>query len=517
MSTNLLTLAKRGDSSSGCGLVLLVHAPLGTDPVLATYPDGTSLTLSDHPLVTNLQKVANFGAAVLAMIDRPDEPTYLLAIAPHHGAAVQITPLGKLDMSAPETLAYLIRQGRERHPGLSLVLSLQGHGAGYTPELDASQITFANATADGVRWELADGLLVPRRPDGSPVIADGSPILPIATPTSANDHPVLSTWAIGAGLAAASGDQRCDRIAVVHFNNCFNMSAELLHTVAAHADFAVGYCNYNFFTAGEAYPRVFQNLQAAGEAPAEQVARWFAETNRDLLAAKGNHPTVGGVIALSRMHEITERLDDLADALLAALRTSPNRADEVAKIKKAIVAAQQYDTQAGFVLEAPDQLTDLCSFAARLQEHDFGPYGVKAAAAALQGALKGIKAYGSADAPWVDPGVQWDFSEETLAMNILLPDPLLDGVWDWRSPYYLDVNPDPNKPPVQPHIIDFLKVTDWVDFIIEYHKGVPFKGLLPATIPPYPVFNARYDPRGCGDTKPQGGCRYGRVPRISKD
>jgi hypothetical protein len=79
-------------------------------------------------------------------------------------------------------------------------------------------------------------------------------------------------------------------------------------------------------------------------------------------------------------------------------------------------------------------------------------------------------------------------------MNIFLPDPLRKGLWDWRSPYYLDVNPDPTRPRVQPHIIDFVKITDWVDFIIEYHKDVPFVGLLPAEIPEFPVFNARFEP-----------------------
>ena len=47
---------------------------------------------------------------------------------------------------------------------------------------------------------------------------------------------------------------------------------------------------------------------------------------------------------------------------------------------------------------------------------------------------------------------------------------------------------------MQPHIIDFVKVTDWVDFIIEYHKDVPFVGLLPAEIPEFPVFNANFEP-----------------------
>ena len=165
-------------------------------------------------------------------------------------------------------------------------------------------------------------------------------------------------------------------------------------------------------------------------------------------------------------------------------------------------------------LEAPDQLTDLASFAEALLDFDFRPHPVHSAAKALRDALVGIKVYGSPEEqPWVAAGtsVTWNFSADALAMNIFLPDPLLRGLWDWRSPFYLDINPNPNKPKVQPHIIDFVKVTDWVDFIIEYHKESqePVR-LLPARIPQFPVFNASFDPKKypppppCGRGKPGG-------------
>jgi len=69
-------------------------------------------------------------------------------------------------------------------------------------------------------------------------------------------------------------------------------------------------------------------------------------------------------------------------------------------------------------------------------------------------------------------------------MNILCPDPLLAGLWDWRSPFYLQKAPQP----AQPHVIPFLSGTAWVDFIVEYHRDTKFVGLRPAAIPDYPVF-----------------------------
>jgi hypothetical protein len=269
--------------------------------------------------------------------------------------------------------------------------------------------------------------------------------------------------------------------------------------VSPYAEYATGYCNYNFFTAGEAYPAVFARLAKAGSATSEELARWFAEENHRVLLENGHEPTVGCSVALSRMRDIVERVDDLSDALLAALRTaSPSeRPVTLAKIQKAIELAQQYDSRPDFVLEAPDELTDLDSLASELLQQDFGPFKVHAAADALRVALSGIKVYGDKGTPWMSPGSVWNFHAKNLAMNIFLPDPLRKGLWDWRSQYYLDVNPDPQKPAVQPHIIDFVKVTDWVDFLIEYHRDTPFMGLLPAVIPEFPVKSLRGEAPGC--------------------
>ena len=41
----------------------------------------------------------------------------------------------------------------------------------------------------------------------------------------------------------------------------------------------------------------------------------------------------------------------------------------------------------------------------------------------------------------------------------------------------------PSRPLAHAHIIEFIQVTDWVDFLIEYHRDVPFVGVMPATVP----------------------------------
>ncbi len=490
------------DNRKTDSVTLVVYAPFGTDDVLSTYPDGASQELAQHPLLENLLKVAELGAHVLALIDRVGRDTVLVRILAGQPESITVVTRWKQDMSASNTLAGLLHEAWLWHPESAIVLAMEGHGAGYLPEIDRRKLSMANITDNGrVVWKIgvtddspALPLGSPILPLGSPILPLGSPILPLGSPILPMNHMPISTFGMGKALkdAQAAG---VPKLAVIHFNNCFNMSAELLHTVAPHAEFATGYPNYNFFTAGAGYPKVFEALQTRGTASSGEMAKWFAEGNHEVLAGKGNHPTAGCAIRLETMHDVTEKLDDLADALLAALRTAPRRESVINAIQQAIIRAQQYDTQAGFELEAPDELTDLRSFAEALAEAALpARYKVKETAQALAGALKDIQVYGDIDQPWFDTSVQWNFGDTTLAMNIFLPDPLLRGLWDWRSPYYLDVNPDPAKPAVQPGIIDFLQVTDWVDFIIEYHKHTPFLGLLPAAIPEYPVFNATFEP-----------------------
>jgi hypothetical protein len=482
---------RSGDVSIN-SVVLAVYAPFGTDSTLSTFPEGSSQELIQHPLVQNLLKVATSGANVMALIDRHDDDTYLIQIPAYKPDDVQVTSRWKQDMTSPNNLSGFLQYASRAYAGSSVVLGLEGHGAGFLPDIDGSQLTQRNVTDNGkFEWHIEGAKGVPVLPGGAPLLTMGYPLLPMGYPLLPVNHMPLSTYGLGAALesAIAAG---VPKLSVIHFNNCFNMSAELLHTISRYAEFATGYINYNFFSSGAAYPPVFEKLRSQGTATAEEFAGWLAQANHDYLAAKGNHPTVGGAIELARMTEIAERTDDFSDALLAALRT-PNvaeRAATVEKIKQAIIRAQQLDADGDMELETPDPMTDLRSLAHEMQVDDFGIYPVKDTAIALEKALAGIKQYGDNASPWTLPSGTWDFSSEFLAMNIFLPDPLLQGLWDWRSPYYMNVNPTP----VQPNVIDFVQVTDWVDFLIEYHKDVKFVGLLPASIPEFPVFNAKYEP-----------------------
>ena len=486
----------RSNAAPADGVTLLVYAPYGTDLELTGYPGDARTTVSQHPLVANLARVAACGVHVFALVDLVDEGTCLVEFRANRRTP-SFTTRWKQQMEAMQPLRGLIRYACEKRPGTRLVLGLEGHGAGYLPEIDLNVLTAEQVTNHGeYEWHMGQESSAPVLPMGSPVLPMGSPVLPMGSPVLPTSRVPLSTWALGQAIRDGLKDET-DRLGVLLFNNCFNMSVEVLHTVAPLAEFAGGFANYNFFTAGEAYALAFEALKAAGgRADTQQLATWLVQANGHVLRAKSHHPTVGSVIKLSRLPLIVRRLDALAKALIRALTSGDKQhhIDVALKIREAIRGAQQYDTHLPVRLEAPDELTDLGSFATVLSNFPENAAEVQPAAQALARALKGIKVYGDSGNPWMAPEVHWDFSRAELSMNVFLPDPGLHGLWDWRAPFYLQPDADTRVPAVQPHVIDFLKKTAWVDFIIEYHRHQPFKGLRPARIPGCPRFDRAQPP-----------------------
>ncbi len=495
--------------------VFVVYAPFGDDPMLTYQPDETATELSQHTLVRSLMTLADFGVHVIALIDRMHRQTYLLDIPGAASAQLTQTSQGKLDMTAPETLTWLLQTASARHPNAKIVLSLEGHGAGFLPFLDAAVVNEALNSASDIEWRISsDGTRPTKR--GGGVLPRTRGVLPRTRGVLPQAIGVLpgmpmATYALGLAFKTAI-DSGVPKLSVVHFCNCFNLSIEILHTIMPYAEFAAGYPNYNYFTSGETYPTVFAPLKNGGVMTERELATGFAKANGDSLRARTGHPSAGGAIELARMKEISERVDDFADALLHALRstTGKKRVDVREWIRTSIADAQQYDSSGNFGLESSDQFTDIRGFAMwminnacdHLSTCNKYPHIIETAQALAFSAVEVI-VYADSGSPWMAPQAKFEFDDMRMAMNVLLPDPMLEGVWDWRSPYYLEVNPDPADPKVQVGIIDFLQVTDWVDFIIEYHKGVKFRRFLPRAKPVFPVFNPTFVPPVAGDAPVQ--------------
>jgi len=510
------------------GLVFAVYAPFGTDAQLSRYPklDPTAPIppIRKQWLVRHLLRVAGEGVNVCALIDLYDDFTWLVEIPAWEPTQATFTSTWKQDMGDRHALESFLIRAHARFPCSALVLALEGHGGGFVPDIDFARITPASTSnfrdsgnqPQHVKWVSSEGQTTVE-PDGSPALPMISPMLPMISPMLPASGMPMATWAVGEALrrAIASG---VPRPAVIHFNNCFNASLELLHTVAPHADFATGYANYDFFTAGEAYPPVFRRLRQAGSATREQLARWFAHENGCLLKAKGNHPIIGATVRLQNLRApggVAARLATLSQRLTAALRSSSEVATREA-IKLAARDAQHYDTVPGYELKVPDQFVDLGSFARALgQRFAATAPDIATAANAVKDAVTGAWEWGDNDWPWMghDPALRYDFSDKLLGLNIFFPDPVLDGIWDWRSPYYLSGTVDPAKPPAHRHVIPFLadvagKAPAWVEFILEYHRKTQLKGFFTPQPFVFPAFNREYDPKPDLDPKnPTGGPR----------
>lgn len=524
-------------------VVFAVYAPIGTDPMLSRHPRAVQPSIKTHPLTQALRDVAACGVNVSALIDLYEDDTWLVEIPAGRPAKESILSTWKQDMSAPQSLAGFLRRTHACFPRSTPVLAIEGHGGAFLPDIDFNRLTPASTTRvtsttppTDLHWIGNGGGATfgsgsdPSLPMNSPILPMNSPILPMNSPILPAGHLPMSTWGLGEALRLAVKEHGVPPPALIHFNNCFNASVELLHTVSPWTDFATGYANYDYYTAGAAYPSVFQWLRSqSGSVTAEALARRFAEANRDAIQMQPNQPSIGATVPLRRMKPVATAIDRLAQELVKDLRAPvlAERERARAAVRAAAVASQHYDTEPGFALEVPDQFMDLASFALALALSYPGAAVVQAAGL-LANALKGFWVYGIKDKPYLDPNVQWDFSDPRLGLNIFFPDPDLRGLWDWRSPYYLSGRVDPKQPPAHRHVIPFLaeragKQPPWVEFIIAYHETTRFrafraakpfffplsggaKGYEPPPAPPDPPL--RPDPHG----DPGSGQVPGSVP-----
>ena len=136
-------------------VVLAVYAPFGSDKVLSAFPDGTRKSVGQQPLVSELRKVAKVGVHVSALIDLFDDFSYLVEIPAGLPGQMRVHSTWKQNMSSPYALEGFLRHTRQRHPCAALVLAMEGHGAGFLPDLDTAQITPLTTSNDGqVNWQL---------------------------------------------------------------------------------------------------------------------------------------------------------------------------------------------------------------------------------------------------------------------------------------------------------------------------------------------------------------------------
>lgn len=521
----VLSTRSRPSDRHQAGILFAVYAPFGGDARLARYPDNLPKSILQHPMLGHLKAVARQGVHVAALIDLVDSDSWLVEIPAWRPDQMQVVSAWKQAMSRPQALSGFLRRAHARFPCAQLVLSLEGHGAGYLPEIDTARITPSTTTSGGggtFEWRVNASTVEISQTSGPPLLGvTGLVELPIDSPAGAPIDLPMSTWALAQALATAR-KAGVPKPLVIHFNNCFNMALEHLHAIAPHAEVATGYANYNFFTAGSTYPPLFERLRLNGPVTPQMFGRWFAEENHRPLAAVTagmppnvpGYPGVGGSIALSQLGKLAAEVDCLALALTQALKNA--RATSFPLIQQSIVEALQFDDNGDFQLEVPDAHVDLGTWSRALQKRFPANDPVTLAAAAVERRLRGVQVYGDKRVPDMRKTVLWDFSDALTAVSITVPDPLLQGVADWRTPYYMVGKVDPAKPPALKAQVPFLANrgpgqntrAPWPEFLEQYHRGpddkvVPVLRLLRLQPFFFPVFDPKFKPNP--DAPPIGG------------
>jgi hypothetical protein len=513
-------------------VLFAVYAPFGGDRELTTMVGRKLATIDQHPLLPRLKAVAKEGVNVAALIDLVDSDTWLVEIPAWHPERMYKVSAWKQAMNQPEALAGFLRRAHDRFRCRHLVLSLEGHGAGYLPEIDVERLgkqVTSTSTGANVSWTVAgQGASVSQTSPPPPVLGQGGYAeLPVNSPVGIPASLPISTWALARALDLATKDRRCrvPRPRVIHFNNCFNMALEHLSAVAPFADVATGYANYNYFTAGISYPELFQRLRTDGPVTPEVFGRWIAEANHKPLEAIAFHPGVGAAVRMSTLKNLVAAVERLARKLTTELDT--NRAASFPKVKQSIADALQFDSGGDFKLEVPDQATDLGTWMVQLKTRFAGHPHIPDAAEAVRRLIDGLQVYGDKGPSKLDTDVEWDFSDPLTAISITIPDPGVTGVGDWRAPYYMAGVVDPARPPALKAQIPFLahrgnpsSQAPWPEFLDQYHRGgdgnvVPILTLLPAPPFVFPTFDPKFTPTKDPDPSQQTPGQtpgYGLVP-----
>ena len=180
----------------------------------------------------SLRGVAQQGVAVLALVDRQGDETWLIDIPPGRPEDTVERSLWKQDMGSAPALTGLLTEARRRYPERQVLLSLEGHGSGYLPSIDIAGMAAlaSQAEAKGVEWRLSDRDAAPYNtrgepalpvgfpglPVGFPGLPVGFPGLPVGFPGLPLQHVALPTVTLGRGLQEAR-ERGCPRLALIHF------------------------------------------------------------------------------------------------------------------------------------------------------------------------------------------------------------------------------------------------------------------------------------------------------------
>jgi hypothetical protein len=390
----------------------------------------------------------------------------------------------ELDSGAVSTLRNFITWARDTYPGSpQSMLSVVGHGGGWSPDF-----------------------LSTAQPRGRAIVqAGGGRGLAIDLSAGGGAGSSLSTRNTAEVFAGLG------RFDLLFFDACLMGMVESLYEVYPYADYLVAGENllWSQFPYEEYFaPGALTATTTGRELAAHIVASYNAPVRPD-------EPFVIAAFDSDELPVLTERVDDLAEALLTILNGPTQGASAAAtKLRAAYGAAQKFDYDSSLSIEASDGYVDLADFAQKLTLPDFAINAEISALAQLvyEGVVGGTGTRGALIGPAnkqsgaiLEGAVQWDFTN-AYGMAIYMPlgerdcratgGPAVPGGPRAVAPCSTTTGSD-GQPVVEPQLqtyyskADQLRFTNeapnWSALLLKLDAGTPAGGPEGLFTSPYPI------------------------------
>jgi len=294
------------------------------------------------------------------------------------------------NLASPDTLTDFVASAQRAYPATRRVLSLVGHGGGWSPTLLAGQ---------------------PSRHGGQPTGELGGMLW--------DDHPgtSLSTPALAQALRAAlPPDQPLD---LLYLDACAMGQIEVAYELRGTANYLLASPNWKW--AAFPYDR---HLQSAGASDGRALGLAWLVNEQAALAAYPDEPYTYTLFDMSKVGALREAVHGLAVHLMTLQRE---------QVQAGLRSAERYDSDQNGVLDEHDSAVDLGSLATKAATSFPEHTGVVSAAQQLSQTLQSAVVASSLHTgqPWLFPNSTWHWnSSDGLAIFLPLP------ADDWRRRYY---------------------------------------------------------------------------------
>lgn len=292
------------------------------------------------------------------------------------------------DTTSPDAVQDFIVKAINAYPGAQrVVLSLVGHGSGWSPDLLPAQPKGWSDQPGGLLWD------------------------------STTNH-ALSTMELGQVLGVAQ-QQTGKKLALLYLDACSMAMSEVAYEVAAYADYLLAAQNQSW--AAFPYDQFLNDARTATSG--EEIGkRWLATAKQVLQTTDGGYPFTLSLIDLSQLANLASQQQQLTVALRNVLATPGAKTTLETAFQQTRCFDSNYD---GVIAPGSDSYCDLRSFARQLQSLFSDEAVVNAAQqilTAIQTTVKGEAHQNGA--PWFYPGNFWNFGDqpgELGGISIYLP------------------------------------------------------------------------------------------------